>query len=282
LSSSPPARAPWRDRVREIIFEADTVAGRLFDVLLLVAILLSVATIVTESVPALGERYGRWFQLTEWAFTLVFTAEYLLRLATAIYPLRYARSFFGVVDLVSILPTYLSLLLPGSESLLVIRSVRLLRVFRVFKLGRYLGGAELLRTALLASRHKILVFLGTVLVLVVIVGSAMYLIEGPEHGFDSIPHAMYWAIVTMTTVGYGDLVPQTTAGRFLAAAVMIMGYSIIAIPTGIVTAEIAWAGREPITTRVCPGCFSEGHSIDARFCRDCGERLVAQERRVPS
>ena len=185
----------------------------------------------------------------------------------------YARSFFGIVDLVSIVPTYLSVLLPGSQSLLVIRALRLLRIFRVFKLARFLGEANLLLTALRTSRDKVVVFIGTVLILVLILGAAMYLVEGAESGFTSIPRSMYWAIVTMTTVGYGDIAPVTVPGQALAAAAMILGYSIIAVPTGIVTAEIFEAWRHSLSTRACPRCSSEGHELNARYCKDCGAEL---------
>ena len=271
---APDRRAPWREALRVIIFEADTPAGKVFDVALLIAIVLSVSVVMAESVSVLAERFGREFDIAEWAFTLLFTVEYFFRLATVRSPAAYARSFFGIVDLLSILPTYLSLLVPGAESLLVIRGLRLLRVFRVFKLARFLGEASLLSRALASSRHKVIIFLGTVLILVTILGAAMYLIEGEESGFTSIPTAVYWAIVTMTTVGYGDVVPQTLFGKTLAAAVMVLGYSIIAVPTGIVTAEIvetAVAART--STRACPSCLSEGHVADAHYCKDCGAEL---------
>jgi voltage-gated potassium channel len=266
-------RAQWRETLRVIIFEADTPAGKVFDVCLLIAIALSVLAVMMESVDAVAQRHGTLLRRAEWAFTALFTVEYAMRLSAVPHPLHYARSFFGIVDLLSILPSFLSLLLPGSQSLLVIRALRLLRVFRIFKLARFLGEANVLATAIRTSRHKVMVFLGTVLILVVIIGAAMFLIEGGENGFTSVPRAMYWAIVTMTTVGYGDMSPQTVPGQILASAVMIIGYGIIAIPTGIVTAEIVSAAREPITTRCCPECMSEGHLHSARFCKDCGERL---------
>jgi voltage-gated potassium channel len=268
-------RAGWREKLRVVIFEADTPAGKAFDVALLVAIVLSVLAVMLESVEPLRQAYGTERDLVERTFTLLFTVEYLLRLVCVPRASHYARSFFGVVDLIAILPTYLSLLIPGAESVLVIRGLRLLRIFRVFKLGRFLGEASLLTRALASSRHKVTVFLGTILILVTILGTAMYLIEGEEHGFTSIPLAVYWSIVTMTTVGYGDLAPQTVAGKTLASLVMILGYSIIAVPTGIVTAEIvesAVAARR-VTTRCCPNCMSEGHEPDARFCKDCGASL---------
>ncbi len=274
--------APWREKLRVVIFEAETPAGKLFDVALLVAIVLSVVAVMLDSVAGIREQYGELLHGVEYFFTGLFTIEYVLRLASVPSPWGYARSFFGVVDLLAILPTYLSLLLPHAESLLVIRGLRLLRIFRVFKLGRFLGEASLLTRALRSSRHKVTVFLGTVLILVTILGAAMYLIEGEEHGFTSIPVAVYWAIVTMTTVGYGDIAPQTPAGKALASLVMVLGYSIIAVPTGIVTAEIVEsAAASRITTRVCGSCMSEGHEPSARFCKDCGAELEPSEAAAP-
>lgn len=267
--------APWRERLHTVIFEADTPSGKAFDVALLVAIVLSVTAVMLESVEGVRERHGLALDSVEWLFTVLFTVEYFLRLLAVPRPVTYAWSFFGVVDLLAVLPTYLSLLIPGAESFLVIRGLRLLRIFRVFKLGRFLGEASVLQRALTSSRHKIGVFLGTVLILVTILGAAMYLIEGPENGFTSIPTAVYWAIVTMTTVGYGDLAPQTVIGKSLAALVMVLGYSILAVPTGIVTAEIVEeAVSRKVTTRACPGCLSEGHEHAARYCRDCGALLA--------
>jgi voltage-gated potassium channel len=267
--------APWRERLRIIIFEADTPAGKAFDVALLVGILTSVIAVMLDSVAPIRAVYGRQLDIAEWIFTLLFTLEYVLRLVCVPIPWHYARSFFGVVDLLAVLPSYASLLLPGAEHLLVIRGLRLLRVFRVFKLGRFLGEASILRKALTDSRHKITVFLGTAAILVTILGTAMYLIEGGENGFTSIPAAVYWAVVTMTTVGYGDVAPQTVAGKALATFVMILGYSIIAVPTGIVTAEIveSAAAARKVTTRCCPQCMSEGHDADATYCKDCGAQL---------
>jgi voltage-gated potassium channel len=272
-------RAPWRERLRIIIFEADTPAGKAFDVALLIAIVLSVTAVMLESVSRTRARYGAALDAWEWAFTLLFTVEYVLRLVSVPKPTHYARSFFGVVDLLAILPTYVSVLIPGAESMLVIRGLRLMRIFRVFKLGQFLGEASLLRRALAASRHKITIFLGMIVILVVILGAAMYLIEGEENGFTSIPLSVYWAIVTMTTVGYGDLAPQTVAGKLLASIVMIAGYAIIAVPTGIVTAEILESANpsKPVTTRCCPDCMSEGHDADAQHCKDCGASLDGAE-----
>jgi voltage-gated potassium channel len=269
-------RAIWRERLRVIIFEADTPLGKAFDVALLVAIVLSVAAVMIESVDSYRRDYGRLLYAIEWVFTLLFTLEYLARLVCVRQPLRYARSFFGVVDLLAILPTYLSVLLPGAQSMLVIRGLRLLRIFRVFKLGQFLGEASMLRESLEASRRKILIFLGTILILVTILGTAMYLIEGRASGFDDIPTAVYWSIVTMTTVGYGDITPVTPLGKALAAFVMVLGYSILAVPTGIVTAEILETARRELqpTTRSCPHCTTDGHRLGARFCEDCGGELA--------
>jgi voltage-gated potassium channel len=276
LTSSPPPPpvAPWREQLRVVIFEADTPAGKIFDVALLVVIVASILTIMLDSVTSIRSAHGEALNVAEWIFTALFTIEYVLRLSCVPVAWHYARSFFGIVDLLAILPSYISLLLPGSEMLLVIRALRLLRIFRVFKLGRFLGEASILRRALLESRHKITVFLGTIMILVTLLGTTMYLIEGEDNGFTSIPTAVYWAVVTMTTVGYGDIAPQTVAGKTLAAIVMILGYSIIAVPTGIVTAGIVEAAASrKVTTRHCPNCMSEGHIIEARFCRDCGAPL---------
>jgi voltage-gated potassium channel len=267
--------APWRERLRIIIFEADTPAGKAFDVSLLVAILVSVLAVMLDSVASIRAEYGRALDVTEWLFTHHFTNEYVLRRGCVPVPWHYARSFFGVVDLLAILPTYLSLLLPGAEHLLVIRGIRLLRIFRVFKLGRFLGEASILRKALVDSRHKITVFLGSIAILVAILGTAMYLIEGEENGFTSIPISVYWAVVTLTTVGYGDIAPQTVIGKGLATVVMILGYSILAVPTGIVTAEIVEAAvaSRKVSARCCPQCMSEDHDVDAEFCKACGAQL---------
>lgn len=269
-----PSAARWRQTLHEIIFEADTPAGKAFDVVLLGLILLSTIVVMLESVRSLRVRYDSVFLAIEWFITALFTVEYVLRLVSVRRPLRYAASFFGVVDLLAILPTYLSLLVPGSQYLLVVRVLRLLRIFRVLKLVEYLREAILLQQALRASRRKISVFLLTVLTLVTIIGALMYVIEGEAHGFDSIPTSIYWAIVTMTTVGYGDIAPQTTLGQLLASAVMLLGYGIIAIPTGIVTIELSRASsQEPVSTQACPVCGREGHDHDAVHCKYCGAKL---------
>ena len=263
-----------RARLHEIIFEANTRAGRLFDLALIWLILLSVATVILESVRSVRLRYGDLLYALEWLFTLLFTAEYLLRLLSVRRPLRYASSFFGVVDLLAIIPTYLSIFVPGSQYLLVIRILRLLRVFRLLKLTEYVEEADTLRRALRASSRKISVFISAVLLLVVIIGALMYVIEGEAHGFTSIPISIYWAIVTLTTVGYGDLSPRTPFGQILASIVMIIGYGIIAVPTGIVSVELAQAVRQQKTTRQsCPSCGAEGHDPDARYCKICGASL---------
>jgi voltage-gated potassium channel len=266
-------RAAWRDRAHQIVFEADTPAGRAFDLALVILILVAVLCVMVETVEGLSPATRRALFAAEWALTVVFTIEYAVRLACVRKPLRYATSFFGLVDLVAVLPAYLSLLLPGYHSLLVIRAMRLLRIFRVLKLTRYLGEATALRRALAASRPKITVFLATVLVIVAILGTAMYLVEGPEHGFTSIPIAMYWAIVTMTTVGYGDISPRTPVGQVLASVLMVLGYSLLIVPTGIVSAELSQRALRPVSTQACRECSREGHDADARHCKYCGAAL---------
>ena len=262
-----------RERLHEIIFGSDTPTGKAFDVVLLVLIVASVMAVVLESVSWIREAYGPWLRAFEWFVTIAFSIEYVLRLYCVDKPWRYARSFFGIVDLLAILPTYLSLLIPGAQSLLVIRALRLLRVFRVLKLAQFVGEASQLRIALQASVRKIIVFLGAVLMIVVIVGAAMYLIEGEENGFTNIPVSIYWAIVTMTTVGYGDVAPQTPLGKMLASVIMILGYGIIAVPTGIVSVELAGVARKTATGQACPGCGAGGHDADAKHCRYCGDEL---------
>lgn len=262
-----------REQVYRIIFEAETTAGKLFDILLLLAILGSITAVVMESVDVVRQTYGDLLNTIEWAFTVLFSLEYVVRLWVSPRPLRYAMSFFGIVDIFSIIPSYVGLLIWDSQSLIVIRAIRLLRVFRVLKLAQFLGEGETLLKALLASRFKITVFLGSVLSGVLIVGTIMFIVEGPENGFNNIPEGMYWAIVTLTTVGYGDLAPATPLGRFLASAVMIMGYGVIAVPTGIVSAELAVSTREHLNSRSCANCQLEGHAPDAEYCRRCGYKL---------
>lgn len=264
----------WKDRLHEIIFEADTVEGKAFDIVLLIAILLSILTVMLESVVEIRVKYGATLFILEWVFTILFTIEYIARLWAVTKPMKYATSFLGIIDLVSILPAYLALFIAGAQAFLIIRSIRLLRIFRIFKLIRFLGEASQLTNALRASRAKIIVFIGAVFIMVSIVGTLMYIIEGGENGFTSIPKSIYWAVVTITTVGYGDISPQTTLGQALATLLMITGYGIIAVPTGIVSAEMAQAKRKVDTsTQACPHCGAEGHRDDARFCRKCGGAL---------
>lgn len=267
-------RAVWQQRLHEIIFEADTALGKLFDVVLLVSIVLSVLVVMLDSVTLIRARYGPILVALEWMFTALFTVEYILRLLSVRRPLRYATSFFGVVDLLAILPTYISLLVPGTQYLLVIRVLRLLRIFRVLKLVEYLSEASVLGQAMWASRRKISVFLLAVVTLVVIIGALMYVVEGEPNGFTDIPTSIYWAVVTLSTVGYGDLAPQTALGKMLATLVMLIGYGIIAVPTGIVTLELSRAATGPVSTNACPTCGAEGHDIDALYCKRCGSHLA--------
>ena len=263
----------WRTVMYEVIFEADTKAGKFFDIALIICIAVSVVTVMLNSVGSINQSYGTLLHTVEWVITILFTIEYVFRLICVGKPLRYARSFYGIIDLIAILPTYLAVLIPGAQGLLVIRVLRVLRIFRVLKLTEYIGEARMLGKALRSSARKIVVFLLTVLTLVTVLGSVMYLIEGGESGFSSIPQSVYWAIVTLTTVGYGDIAPQTPAGQALASIVMILGYSIIAIPTGIVTVEMHQAFKQKVTTQSCPQCLAEGHDPDATHCKYCGSRL---------
>lgn len=270
------ASAGWRAQWYEVIFEADTPAGKLFDVLLLVAIIASVLVVMCESVEGIKDKHGPLLVGAEWFFTVLFSLEYAARIACARRPWRYVISFYGVVDFLAIMPTYLTLLpmfASGAQRLAVIRALRLLRAFRIFKLAHMLSEATALRTAIWAARAKVAVFLSVVLIAVVIVGSAMHLIEGSTPGFQSIPESMYWAIVTMTTVGYGDVSPATALGKALAAGMMVLGYCLIIVPTGIVSAELAQAGAARLSTQVCPECMREGHDADAVHCKFCGARL---------
>ncbi len=263
----------FRSKVHEVIFEADTPAGKLFDLLLIVCIMVSVILVMLDSVNSIRDKWGDVLYLCEWFFTLLFTIEYILRLISVRRSISYATSFFGIVDLMAILPTYFSVFLPGSQYLLVIRVLRVLRIFRVFKLVQYLSEARLLIQALKASRRKITVFIFTVFTLVIIFGSLMYLIEDAADGFTSIPRSIYWAIVTLTTVGYGDISPKTGIGQALSAIIMIIGYAIIAVPTGIVTVELSHAFKKRLSTQACPNCSAEGHDSDAKYCKYCGASL---------
>lgn len=263
----------WRHQLHEIIFESDTYAGRLFDIVLLLAIVLSVVAVMLESVPAVEAIWGAALRIAEWVFTILFTIEYLVRIIALKRPRYYVFSFYGLIDLLSVLPTYLSLMFAGTQALIVIRIFRLLRVFRILKLIRFLGEANVLIRALKDSLPKIIVFLVAIVCIATIMGTTMYLVEGPEHGFRSIPMSVYWAVVTLTTVGYGDISPQTPLGQSIATILMIMGYGIIAVPTGIVTAHLTRRNMEAIDSPACPGCGNERHDIDARFCKKCGANL---------
>lgn len=265
--------SPWRQRLHTVIFEADTPAGRAFDVALIVCILASVAVVVLESIGPVGARWQRELFLAEMAFTILFTVEYILRLIAVRRPLAYARSALGIIDLLAIAPTWLTLILPGAHYFLTIRVLRLLRIFRILKLTEYLSEAGVITSALRASRRKILVFLFTVVTLVVLIGALMYMVEGPAHGFDNILVSMYWTVVTLTTVGYGDLSPKTPLGKLLASVVMVIGYAIIAVPTGIVTSELTAARGRGHSRQSCPSCGQEGHDDDAKHCKFCGSAL---------
>lgn len=266
-----------KEKTRKVIFEADTRAGKVFDIVLIILILMSVTAVMADSVTSVHQQYGEYLYFAEWAFTAIFTIEYLLRLWCIQNTWLYARSFYGVIDLICIVPTYLSLWIADAQYVLVTRILRVLRIFRVLRMVRYVGEAELITQALVASRRKITVFVASVLALTVIFGSFMYLIEGPSNpGFESIPHGIYWAVTTMTTVGYGDITPDTALGRAMATLIMIMGYGIIAVPTGIVTLELNEANRRRANTITCASCSAEGHSRDATFCWRCGENIYKQ------
>ena len=266
----------WRAGLYGVIFESDTHAGRLFDLALIGAILLSVLVVVLSSMESVAREHGTLLKVAEWFFTLLFTVEYIARLLCVQHPLRYARSFFGVIDLLAVLPSYVSLLLPGAHVLLDIRIMRLLRMFRILKLTLYIQEYSMLGRALMASRRKILVFLSVVMIVVFLLGTVMYVVEGPQHGYTSIPTAVYWAISTVTTVGFGDLVPKTDLGRGVASLMMLLGSGILAVPTGIISSEITHqrsTGYAPL--RRCPACREEGHELLARYCKACGGALPA-------
>ncbi|MCR9164571.1 MAG: ion transporter [Nannocystaceae bacterium] len=272
---SKPSVPEARERLAVVIFGTATPAGRAFDVALLLLIVASVLAVVLESVEAIGTRFRLALRVLDWVFTILFLAEYVVRIWVARDRLRYVFSFFGIVDLLSILPSFIGIFISGAHSLLVIRVLRLLRVFRVLKVVRMLGEANQLLSALRASFAKITVFMGAVLTVVVVMGATMHLIEGAENGFTSIPRGMYWAIVTMTTVGYGDIAPATVLGQAIAALLMLLGYGILAVPTGIVSAEYVQAARSDGPAPVeCQECGAKGHPTDANFCRVCGTELV--------
>lgn len=265
----------WQIKLHTVIFEADTRAGKLFDVILLWAILISVLLVMAESVKEIGVPYEKELDIAEWVFTILFTIEYILRIICVGRPLKYVFSFYGIIDFLSIAPTYLALFFFDTRSLRVIRSLRLLRVFRVLKLGRFVKESDLIVSALKNSRYRITVFLFGVLAVTTIMGSIMYLVESPDSGFTSIPRSIYWAIVTLTTVGFGDIAPQTELGQFIASIVMVLGYAIIAIPTGIITGEVMKSAKEETTsnTKCCQNCNYDNHDDDALFCKKCGTKL---------
>lgn len=262
----------WKQRLHEIIYEADTKEGKIFDVLLLVAILVSILLVMLESIESFKIKYYTILNYLEWVITILFSIEYILRIISIKKPLKYVFSFYGIIDLLSTIPKYLSFIIVGSHNLAALRALRLLRVFRILKLARYIGASNKLILALKASKAKISVFLLFVLIICVILGTIMYMIEGEENGFINIPRSVYWAIVTLTTVGFGDIAPQTPLGQLIASVIMILGYGIIAIPTGIVSSEIAKANPDT-NTQACPNCLKENHRKDAIYCYNCGSTL---------
>jgi voltage-gated potassium channel len=264
----------WRSKLHDTIYESNTIAGKAFDISLLILIIASIMVVMLDSIESYHRQYGEIFYVLEWIFTFIFTIEYILRLISIKQPLRYVVSFLGIVDLLAIIPSYLSLVLVGAQSLLVLRALRLLRVFRIFKLTHFLTEMEYLKEAMRSSLKKISIFMLVVLSLVIILGSVMYLVEKGENGFKSIPESVYWAIVTITTVGYGDIAPATPLGKFIASIMMFIGYGIIAVPTGIITTEIAIAVRgKKHGHETCPGCGKEGNDLDAKYCKYCGTQL---------
>jgi len=267
----------WRAALYEIIFESETRKGRAFDLALIAAILLSVLAAVLSSVEPVARQHADWLLAAEWLFTMLFSIEYVARLLCVRRPLLYARSFFGVIDLLSILPSYVSLFVPGAHVLLDVRILRLLRIFRILKLTLYIQEYSMLGDALLASRRKILVFLSAVFLIVFLLGTVMYVVEGPQHGFTSIPTGVYWAISTVTTVGFGDLVPKTDIGRAIASCMMLLGWGILAVPTGIISSEISHQrGVRLLAGRSCTRCMTRGHEATARYCKQCGKALPAE------
>jgi len=261
-----------KHRIHEIIYEADTKAGKIFDVILLIAILASILFVMLESVQSINDEYGDLLNIAEWVITILFSIEYILRIVSIKKPWKYIFSFYGVIDLLSTIPKYVSLILVGSHNLAALRALRLLRVFRILKVTRYIGESNKLIIALRGSRVKIAIFLFFVVILCVILGTIMYMVEGAENGFTSIPRSVYWAIVTLTTVGYGDIAPGTPLGQLIASAIMILGYAIIAIPTGIVGSEMMKT-RIHTNTQACPNCLKDDHQDSSEFCYHCGNKL---------
>ena len=267
-------RMSWKTKLHEVIFEADTRAGKLFDIILLILILGSVATVMLESVNSIRREHGQILNLIEWGLTILFSIEYITRIISIKKPLKYIFSFYGLIDLLSILPTYLGIFITGASSMAAIRSIRLLRVFRILKLARYLKEAAAFKSILIAMRPKIIVFLVAIFSIVTIMGTIIYMIEDPKDGFTSIPRCIYWAVVTLTTVGYGDIAPQTVLGQVFASLIMVMGYSIIVIPTVfVVTSSMLSSQENKLNTQSCPSCSKEGHDNNAEFCKFCGDDL---------
>jgi len=273
LSIEKPNTKDWKNKLHEVIYEADTKAGKLFDVILLIAILTSILLVMLESVTSINQKYGNLLNIAEWIITLLFSIEYILRIIAIDKPTKYIFSFYGVIDFLSTIPMYLSLYFIGTHNLIALRALRLLRVFRILKLGPFIGASNNFLKALKASKAKILVFLYFVVIICIILGTVMYMIEGEENGFTSIPRSVYWAIVTLTTVGYGDIAPHTPLGQFIASLIMILGYGIIAIPTGIVTSEMSKTEKIHTNTQSCPNCAIDGHKDDAEYCYHCGDKL---------
>ncbi len=274
----------WRTKLHEIIYEADTPGGKLFDIVLLVFILASIVLVMLESVKSIDAKYHNLLNIGEWGVTILFTLEYVARLIVVKKPMKYVTSFYGIIDLLSTIPKYLSLIFVGTHALVALRALRLLRVFRILKLARYLGASNTLVSAIKASRAKIFIFLFAVVILSIILGTIMYMVEGEENGFTNIPKSVYWCIVTLTTVGYGDIAPQTPLGQLIASVIMIMGYGIIAVPTGIVSAEYTKSSNEEdgknktdkkidLNSQSCSNCLTENHKDNAEFCYNCGENL---------
>lgn len=269
-------RKSWKQKIHEVIYGTHTQAGRLFDIILLVVIVYSVVIVMLESIPSFDEKHHRFLNYSEWVVTILFSIEYILRIISINRPKKYIFSFFGMVDLLSTIPKYFSLFLVGSQYLTAFRILRLLRVFRILKLVRFVGESNNLIRSIHASRNKIFVFVFFIIIISVLLGTVMYIVEGPTHGFTSIPHSVYWTIVTLTTVGYGDISPETPLGQFIATLIMIIGYGVIAVPTGIVSAEYAAGAskkKKIVPGRTCPDCGTEIMRIDAHYCRECGNRL---------
>ena len=267
------AKKTLKEKLFVIIFEADTRAGQLFDKTLIYLILLSLVVVVIDSVESISSKFHSGLTALEWLFTIIFSLEYIARVYCAQNRMQYIKSFYGIIDLIAVLPTYLAMLFPELHALIDVRVLRLIRIFRVFKLTEYVAEYVHLGAALAASRRKIFVFLSGVLMIVMVLGTLMYVIEGPANGFTSIPTSIYWAISTMTTVGFGDITPKTDLGRFITSIMMLMGWGTLAVPTGIVTAELASSRTEQITTRTCKQCMSEGHAATDQYCRHCGAKL---------